>query len=80
LGAHVLVESTAFDNAKRALISKDSKETGSISVNDVALGGSTNEAPKGSISKADIPYKYSLVGSSKVKSAVVGVAGNTLKL
>ncbi|KAF5674557.1 pectate lyase B [Fusarium heterosporum] len=80
MGAEVLVESSAFENAKKALISKDSKQTGSISVNDVNLGGSTNDAPKGSISKADIPYKYSLVGSSKVKSAVVGVAGSTLKL
>ncbi|RBR25941.1 uncharacterized protein FIESC28_01214 [Fusarium coffeatum] len=80
MGAQVLVESTAFTSAKKALISKDSKETGSISVNDVDLGGSTNDAPKGSISKSDIPYKYSLVGSSKVKGAVVGVAGNTLKL
>ncbi|KAF5660845.1 pectate lyase b [Fusarium circinatum] len=80
MGAQVLVESTTFSSAKKALTSKDSKETGTISVNDVNLGGSTNDAPKGSISKSNIPYQYSLVGSSKVKSAVVGVAGATLKL
>ncbi|KAF4943208.1 hypothetical protein FSARC_14988, partial [Fusarium sarcochroum] len=80
MGAEVLVESTVFENAKKALISKDSKTTGNISVNDVDLGGSTNDAPKGSISKSDIPYEYTLLGASAVKSAVVGAAGQTLEL
>ncbi|KAF5027740.1 hypothetical protein F66182_153 [Fusarium sp. NRRL 66182] len=80
MGAEVLVESTAFENSKKALISKDSKTTGNISANDVDLGGSTNDAPKGSLTSKDIPYKYTLVGASKVKSAVVGVAGQTLDL
>ncbi|KAJ4266344.1 hypothetical protein NW762_004328 [Fusarium torreyae] len=80
MGAEVLVESTVFENAKKALTSKDSKKTGNISVNDVDLGGSTNDAPKGSITKSDIPYQYTLLGASKVKAAVVGAAGQTLKL
>ncbi|RSM14578.1 Pectate lyase B [Fusarium oligoseptatum] len=80
MGANVLVESTTFSNAKTALTSVDSKTTGKITVNDVALGGAASNAPAGSMSSKDIPYKYSLVGSGKAKSTVSGTAGQTLKL
>ncbi|KAF5008689.1 hypothetical protein FDECE_5045 [Fusarium decemcellulare] len=80
MGANVLVESTTFEDSKTALTSVDSKTTGKITTNDVALGGAASNAPAGSMSSKDIPYKYSLVGSSKAKSTVWGVAGNTLSL
>jgi pectate lyase len=35
-------------------------------VKDVDLGGSTNDAPSGSLS---VPYSYSVVGSANAKSA-----------
>ncbi|KAL0943023.1 pectate lyase [Colletotrichum truncatum] len=77
MGAQVLVESSVFVDAKRAITFLDSKQTGYAVVNDVDLGGSTNDAPKGTFTKPD--YKYTLLGSSKVKAAVVGTAGQTLK-
>ncbi|KAM5348681.1 hypothetical protein ACJ41O_008505 [Fusarium nematophilum] len=80
MGANVLVESTTFVNTKTALTSVDSKTTGKITAKDVSLGGAASNAPAGSMSSSSIPYKYSLVGSGKVKSAVVGTAGQTLKL
>ncbi|KAI5362485.1 Putative pectate lyase, pectin lyase/virulence factor [Septoria linicola] len=78
MGAKVLIESTAFTGAKNAIQSKDSKTTGTAEVKDVDLGGGANIAPKGSF--GTVPYKYTLLGASKVKSAVVGTAGNTIKL
>ncbi|KAF4978318.1 hypothetical protein FZEAL_5291 [Fusarium zealandicum] len=80
MGANVLVESTTFEDTKTALTSVDSKTTGKITTKDVSLGGAASNAPTGSMSSKDIPYKYTLVGSSKAKSTVWGVAGNTLKL
>lgn len=76
MGAQVLVESTAFSNVKKAITSADSDETGTAAVNDIDLGGSTNDAPTGSA--FSVSYKYTLLGSSKVKSSVVGSAGSTL--
>ncbi|KAF7562908.1 hypothetical protein G7046_g1219 [Stylonectria norvegica] len=78
MGAQVLVESTVFENTEKAIATLDSDDDGYATVNDVNLGGSTNTAPAGSIKASDIPYKYTLLGSSKTKAAVVGVAGQTL--
>ncbi|KAK4151632.1 polysaccharide lyase [Chaetomidium leptoderma] len=66
MGAIVLVESSTFVNAKRAITSIDSDITGKAAVKDVNLGGSTNDAPSGSLS---VPYAYSVVGSASAKSA-----------
>jgi pectate lyase len=78
MGAQVLVESTVFVNAKKAITSLDSDETGSAVANDVDLGGSTNDAPKGTLSGSSLPYKYTLLGSSKVKASVTAGAGQKL--
>lgn len=77
MGAKVLVESSVFVNAKRPITSLDSKTKGTATVNDVDLGGAANDAPKGSFTNPG--YSYSKVGSGKVKAAVVGTAGQTLK-
>ncbi len=66
MNAIVLVESSAFVNAKKAITSLDSKVTGKAAVKDVNLGGSTNDAPSGTLS---VPYTYSVVGSANAKSA-----------
>ncbi|CAM1506461.1 Fc.00g061020.m01.CDS01 [Cosmosporella sp. VM-42] len=78
MGAQVLVESTVFENTERAITTLDSDDDGYAVVNDVDLGGSTNTAPKGTISSSSLPYSYTLLGSGKVKAAVVGTAGQTL--
>ncbi|KAK4102425.1 polysaccharide lyase family 1 protein [Parathielavia hyrcaniae] len=67
MGAKVLVESSTFVNANRAITSIDSDIDGSAAVNDVNLGGSTNDAP--STSAFSLPYSYSLVGSGNAQSA-----------
>ncbi|KAF2152241.1 polysaccharide lyase family 1 protein [Myriangium duriaei CBS 260.36] len=76
--AQVLVESTAFTNTTNDIGFYDSKVTGYAVVRDVDLGGGTNTAPAGTLT--NVPYAYTLVGSANVKGAVVGKAGNTLKL
>ena len=63
-----------FEGTNDAIIAKD----GYAVVRDVDLGQGTNEAPTGTLTK--VPYSYSLLGSAKVKAAVVGVAGATLSL
>lgn len=74
VGAQLLVESCVFENSKDCIIAKN----GYAVVRDVDLGSGTNEAPSGTLTK--VPYAYTLLGSAKVKAAVVGVAGATLKL
>ncbi|KAH6845795.1 pectin lyase fold/virulence factor [Chaetomium sp. MPI-CAGE-AT-0009] len=74
MGAIVLVESSTFVNAKRAITSIDSDIEGKAAVNDVDLGGSTNDAPAGSLS---VPYEYSVVGSASAKSSTAN-SGATL--
>jgi pectate lyase len=63
-----------FEGTNDDIIAKD----GYAVVRDVALGQGTNEAPAGTLTS--VPYAYSLLGSAKVKAAVVGVAGATLSL
>nr|O59939.1 RecName: Full=Pectate lyase B; Flags: Precursor [Colletotrichum gloeosporioides]AAD09857.1 pectate lyase B [Colletotrichum gloeosporioides] len=76
MGAQLLIESSVFSDTKKAVTFLDSKSTGYAVVNDVDLGGSTNDRPQGTFTKPD--YSYTLLGSSKVKAAVVGTAGQTL--
>jgi pectate lyase len=79
MGAQLLVESSVFESCtSKAILSVDSKTTGYAVVNDVDLGGSENTAPKGTLTS--VPYSYSKLGSGKVKSSVVGTAGQTLNL
>ncbi|KAK4502714.1 hypothetical protein PRZ48_006140 [Zasmidium cellare] len=78
MGAEVLVESTVFEGVKYPVTSKDSDETGSAVCNDIIWGDGEQTAPDGSLTS--VPYEYTLLGSDKVKAAVVGTAGNTLTL
>ncbi|OAG09308.1 pectin lyase-like protein [Paraphaeosphaeria sporulosa] len=73
-GAQLLIESSVFEGTNDAIIAKD----GYAVVRDVDLGQGTNEAPTGTLTS--VPYAYTLLGSAKVKAAVVGVAGATLSL
>lgn len=77
MGAKVLIESSVFINAKRPITALDSDNKGTATVSDVDLGGAKNDAPKGSFT--DPGYSYAKLGSGKVKAAVVGVAGQTLR-
>lgn len=77
MGAQLLVESSVFENsADKAILSTDSDETGYAVTNDVDLGGSTNSAPVGTLTS--VPYTYSKLGASSVKSSVTSSAGQTL--
>lgn len=73
-GAQLLLESCVFENTNDDIIAKN----GYAVVKDVDLGIGTNEAPAGTLTS--VPYSYTLLGSAKVKAAVVGVAGATLTL
>ena len=73
LGANVLVESNTFAGVKKALYSTDKGFAVSVDNN---FGGAIANAATGTIKT--VPYKYTKVGSSKVKAHVVGAAGNTL--
>ncbi|WYZ41160.1 hypothetical protein EsH8_V_000055 [Colletotrichum jinshuiense] len=77
MGAQVLVESSVFSSVKKAITFLDSKTTGYAVTSDVDLGGSTNDAPKGTFTKPT--YSYTKLGASKVKASVVASAGQTLK-
>lgn len=72
-GAQVLVESNTFVGSKKPLYSTDD---GYAVANDNDFGDGENDAEKGTLTT--VPYKYTLLGSGKVKSAVVGTAGQTL--
>ena len=66
-------QSNAFSNVSSPLYSTDA---GYAVSRDNDFGGESNEALAGSISS--VPYSYTLLGSSKVRAAVVGTAGATL--
>lgn len=72
-GAQVLVESNVFSGSKKPLYSTDG---GYAVANDNDFGSGSNAANAGTLKS--VPYSYSLLGSSKVQSAVVGTAGQTL--
>jgi len=77
-GAQVLVESSVFTGVKQAVAALYSDDKGYAVTKDDDFGSSANTAPKGTLTK--VPYQYTLLGSAKVKAAVVGTAGNTLTL
>jgi pectate lyase len=79
-GAQVLVQSNVFSNVSKPILSADSDDVGYAVAIDNDLGGAANTAPVGTLTASSIPYSYSLLGSSKVVAAVVGVAGATLSL
>ncbi|OJJ67889.1 hypothetical protein ASPBRDRAFT_134673 [Aspergillus brasiliensis CBS 101740] len=72
-GAQLLVESNQFVDSKKALYSTDD---GYAVANDNDFGDSENTAEEGTLTS--VPYDYTLLGSSSVKAAVVGTAGQTL--
>jgi pectate lyase len=72
-GAQVLVESNQFVGSSKALYSTDDGYAVSV---DNDFGTSSNTALAGTLKT--VPYSYTKLGSTKVKAAVVGVAGNTL--
>ncbi|KAK8168391.1 pectin lyase fold/virulence factor [Phyllosticta citrichinensis] len=74
-GAQLLIESNVFSGLKKPVYSTDS---GYATVNDNDFGSGENAAEAGKLSKSDLGYEYTLLGSGKVKSAVVGTAGATL--
>ncbi|APA08100.1 hypothetical protein SS1G_00238 [Sclerotinia sclerotiorum 1980 UF-70] len=74
-GAQALVESNVWVNSKKPLYSTDA---GYAVANGNDFGSSANEATKGTLSASKLGYSYTLLGSDKVKAAVVGTAGITL--
>jgi pectate lyase len=80
MNAQALIQSSVFTNVgKKAIFSESSSEVGYVVVEDVILNGqSQNTAPKGTLSASQIPYKFTLLGSSKVASTVPGQAGQKL--
>jgi pectate lyase len=76
-GAQVLLESTAFSGAENPIVFRDSDTTGFIVENDVDLGGASHDVAAGTISPADLPYTYELLGSGSLAGALAD-AGATL--
>ncbi|KAI9925442.1 hypothetical protein ASPWEDRAFT_52110 [Aspergillus wentii DTO 134E9] len=72
-GAQLLVESNQFVGSKKPLYSTDG---GYAVAKDNDFGDGENTADEGKLTSVE--YKYDLLGSGKVKSAVVGTAGQTL--
>jgi pectate lyase len=66
-----------FVKANQPLASLYSDDKGYAVARDNDFGGESNTAPVGTLTK--VPYAHTALGSGKVKAAVVGVAGNTLK-
>ncbi|KAI5842816.1 putative pectate lyase A [Tricharina praecox] len=73
-GAQLLVENNVFVGSKKTLYSTDAGYAVNTG-ND--FGGVAATASKGTFTKA--PYSYTAVAATKVKAAVVGAAGATLK-
>ncbi|CAJ0544844.1 Ff.00g084190.m01.CDS01 [Fusarium sp. VM40] len=80
MGAQALIQSSVFTNVgKKAIFSESSAEIGYVVAEDVVLSGeSQNTAAKGTLTPSKIPYKFTLLGSSKVASTVPGEAGQKL--
>lgn len=72
-GAQLLVESNTFVGSKKPLYSTNS---GYAVANGNDFGSGENAAEAGTLKS--VPYDYTLLGSAKVKAAVVGTAGQTL--
>lgn len=80
MDAQVLVQSSAFENCpEEAIFSDYSDYTGYAVVEDVALGGSENSAPEGTLTPDSLPYDaIEALGSGSVAGSVPGSAGQTL--
>jgi pectate lyase len=80
MGAQALIQSSVFENVgKKAIFTESSKEVGYVVAEDVVLGGeSANTAPLGNLSREDIPYDFTLLGSANVRTRVPGEAGQKL--
>lgn len=80
MGAQALIQSSVFTNVgKKAIFSESSAEIGYVVAEDVILSGeSQNTAAKGTLTPSKIPYKFTLLGSSKVASTVPREAGQKL--
>lgn len=80
MGAQAPIQSSVFTNVgKKAIFSESSAEIGYVVTEDVILSGeSQNTAAKGTLTPSKIPYKFTLLGSSKVASTVSGEAGQKL--
>ncbi|EKD12454.1 uncharacterized protein L3040_008218 [Drepanopeziza brunnea f. sp. 'multigermtubi'] len=77
IGAQLLIESSVFEGVPMAIQSAYSKSVGYATVKDVDLGTGTNTVKASTLTS--VPYKYTLLGSEKVASAVTATAGQTLK-
>lgn len=77
-GAQILVQSNAFDNVTEPIASLYSDDVGYVTASDNDLGGANNTAPAGTITASDIPYTFTLLGSSNVASTVPSAAGAIL--
>lgn len=72
-GAQVLVENNVFSGSSKPLYSTDA---GYAVAKNNDFGGASNTALAGTLNS--VPYSYSLISTSSVKSSVVGSAGATL--
>lgn len=77
-GAQMLVQSNVFSNVTEPIASLYSDDVGYVTASDNDLGGANNTAPAGSITTSDIPYAFTLLGSSNVVSTVPSAAGAIL--
>lgn len=80
MDAQVLVQSSAFANCPaEAIFFADSDYTGYAVVEDVALGGSANSVPKGTLTSSSLPYSpIQALGSGQVAATIPGTAGQKL--
>lgn len=77
-GAQILVQSNVFVNVTEPIASLYSDDVGYVTASDNNLGGANNTAPAGTITASDIPYSFTLLGSSNIVSTVPGAAGAIL--
>ncbi|KAH7322554.1 pectate lyase A precursor [Stachybotrys elegans] len=79
MDSQVLVQSSAFANSpERAIFFADSDYTGYAVVDDVALGGSANSVPEGTLTPGSLPYSISPLGSGSVASSIPASTGQKL--
>ncbi|KAK3988504.1 pectin lyase fold/virulence factor [Cladorrhinum sp. PSN332] len=78
MGAQVLVQNNVFKNVTTAITSRDSKEVGFAVVEGNDLGRGQSNAPSGILRAGNIPYKFTLLGTSAVASLVPLEAGPIL--
>lgn len=81
MGANILLESSVFEGAERAVFSDGSSEPGFATVHDVVLGTSSNTAPSGNMTSGSLlyPYNHYIWETDKVKDSVLLYAGQVLE-